>query len=771
MWHAHSGNKQNRWQTQAEHLEQVSDMAMGFASGLGMEEEARLAGILHDLGKYSPVFQDRLHGIGTGLDHWSAGAWVAIKEFRSKAAALAIQGHHIGLQAGGTIEDFRSMDPERIGKSSSHPYGLALTETNTDLLLERLRADGFDPQRPTTPAYTSSSNCASMFDVRMLFSALVDADYLDTEAHFSGARLAGPRLGPEAALEAVEAAVREIAAESTASDSVRQVRGDLWDACLASAAMSPGLFTLTAPTGAGKTLSMLAFALKHMMANPNRSTRRVIMVAPFLSIIDQTASIFRSVFDKRFGRDYVLEHHSLSGTGAEPGANETGGGSAEAVDRSAAALRDRQLCENWDSPIVVTTSVQFLESLFSNRPSAARKLHRLANSVILLDEIQTLPLDVVLPTLATLSHLSKRYGTTVVLSTATQPAFCQLDDKVRALGTSGWAPREIVPESLRLFERSRRVSVGWPRRDEKATWRDIADRLTSERQSVCIVNLKRHAVDLARQVNELGVATVKHISTSMCPRHRRSVLDEARKYLSVNNPERFCLISTQCIEAGVDGIDSPFLMRSFGPLEAIAQAAGRCNRSGAYEIGRMVVFHPAVEGVLYPGDTYQRAAQVTRAMLDDMGPERMDIYSPELFEGYYRRLYAATDFAETGRKLADAIRAQHFPEVARLYRLIENSSINVVVPYRDEVLGMAPFEDLVAEVRATGLTRQWVRKAREYTVSLFRPTSLADSVYENLEPVSLGDKLSTEWFIYGQATDYSLTYGLVPTPGSGFWNA
>jgi len=388
------------------------------------------------------------------------------------------------------------------------------------------------------------------------------------------------------------------------------------EACLAAGEMEPGLFTLTAPTGSGKTLSTLAFALRHARRH---GLRRIVIVLPFLSIIDQTVRVYREALAEIAAGDrYLLEHHSLALEQVEG-------------EDNAARLRG-MLAENWDAPVVITTSVQLLESLFSNSPSACRKLHRLARSVVVFDEVQTLPLKIVLPTLAALSSLAGRYGTTVVFSTATQPAFMHLDKKVQGFCAAGWHPREIVPQELRLFERLQRVRVSWPGDGERLAWDELAARFRELDQALCIVNLKKHAREVFAVLSSRHEGQAFHLSTAMCPKHRAAVLAAVRERLENGKP---CfLVATQCVEAGVD-LDFSSVFRALGPLDSIAQAAGRCNRNGKLASGDLHVFVPQDAG--YPPGPYRQAAELTAVML--RGGKEPSIDDPADFERYFRSLY------------------------------------------------------------------------------------------------------------------------------------
>ena len=749
-YYAHSENRTGACHPLREHLDSVKKLAEQFAEKAQWSAEAGLAGVLHDLGKYGDRFQARLRGEDSGLDHWSQGASVALTKFEAVAAALAIEGHHIGLQRG-SRDSLRRLLPNNL--ASSVLSGLALSDSDLLRLQSRAAADGLGFQKPSVVAITSWQQAvAAMLDVRMLFSCLVDADFLDTEAHFDGDaqgkryRPDGPSFDAKKGLTALDAHMASLRAATLAQANVRDAREALWNAVIHAGRLPRGLFTLTAPTGSGKTLAMLRFALEHAAEH---GMKRIVLAVPFLTVIEQTARTYRKVFEG-FPENFVLEHHSLAGLGIE----------TEQRDAEGNGERQRRfLSENWDAPVVLTTNVQLLESLFSNRPSACRKLHNLMDSVILFDEAQSLPQHLAVPTLAALSHLSATYRSTVLFATATQPAFGTLDAAVKKQSVKGWQPQEVVPDHMMLFKSLERVTVSWPHNGEKRTWEELAAEISRTSQVLVVVNLKRHALALLEALGDLE--DVFHLSTNLCAEHRRSVMDSVRGRLAEGLPCR--LVSTQCIEAGVD-VDFPIVFRAMAPLESVAQAAGRCNREGMLNeqgrFGELVVFEPDETGDWrrrFPTHTYYQAAQVTQTLLNMRGD--LNINDAEIFQAYYHRLYDLNDPATQSVDLAQAIKALDFPEIAKAYRLIEKDAIQVLVPWKER---QQKFDDLRIEADRAGISRGWIRRAQGLAVGVYRshngPPAWAI-------PVKMRrGGFSDEWFML-EGNFYDDTLGLNPPKG------
>lgn len=790
---AHSGNGQlraDRWETVSEHLQSVSATAMRFAEAFSAGQQAHATGLLHDLGKYSAQFQRRLKVRGEkSRDHWSLGALAATKllgEF-GHYAAVAILGHHVGLE--------RLLTPEELSMNIAQGMRSApenFTTTAAGKSLQLFKADGLNLPRIEKGFKLRHQYVADMFDARMLFSTLVDADFIETEAHFEGdttvprrQRLPGDDLQVVEALSAFDRYVDRFTAEQRTQ--LQTLREALLANCRKSGQTLPlGSFTLSAPTGTGKTLAMLGFALEHARQH---ALRRIILVMPFLNIIDQTACIYRQVFPvSQFGEAYVLEAHSLAGGASNPASEAN---SISGDDVRWPGIRRRLLAENWDAPIILTTNVQLLESMFANRPSRCRKLHRLAGSVILFDEVQTLPAKLAVPTLAALKRLSDPtgpYRSSVVFATATQPAFDSLSPRLSGLVDGSladsaeyvWAPREIVHQHESLYAASAaKIHVQW--RDQQPLPLEVlAQELAVYSQCLCVVNLKRHAIDLARLVDTL-VPGVFHLSTNMCMQHRLHVLHEVIARLKSQQPVR--LIATQCVEAGVD-VDFPVVYRALAPLESIAQAAGRCNRNAGPSVGQFHVFSPQdldqtgrQRRIFPPG--YDAAVSATQAYLAALRCEFGDvlpeiIHSPQRLRQYFQLLYTLDGRAQAARPdetaLLEAILSGNFVEVNDEYRLINQSVLNVLVPYDQQC-----FENLLQEATESGeLTpkqiRCWIRKAGPHTVGVYRPSNASDELYTKILPIQFGHRdeerdnicsADLEWWYPTQATtSYDQLLGL-----------
>ena len=657
-YYAHSGSdgKPGDWHRLGAHLRDTGERAERFLQASGHGPLARTAGLLHDLGKYSADFQQRLFGDPKSVNHSTAGALVAVQRYGDmlgKMLAFCIAGHHAGLANGVHGERTRALG-ERLAEAVPPLDEVWHDEVSLpDLSPPRIRP------RDRNTAGLSASNF-----VRMVFSALVDADFLDTEEYYARRegrqvmRGAFPRLGTLSERLAAHLAGVTLDAAPTPLNALRaRILDHLRQQCAA----PPGVFTLTVPTGGGKTLASLAFALEHAARH---GLDRVIYVIPYTSIIEQTATVFRDALRgvEETRVEFVLEHHSAF--------DEERSGHREARDKLRLAM------ENWDAPVVVTTAVQFFESLFANRPSRCRKLHNIANSVVVLDEAQTMPLRYLRPCVAMLDDLTRNWRTSVVLCTATQPAL--RSDNGFTGGFEG--VRELAPEPERLyrhpaFKRTRLHHEGI------MSTSDLVARLQEASQALCIVNTRRHARELYESLRDTAPDAC-HLSTLMCAAHRSERLRTVRSALEEGEPVR--LVATSLVEAGVD-IDFPEVWRAEAGLESIAQAAGRCNREGRLDIGIVHVFETDVaDGYKAPIEVAQ-LADAARTVLRTRGDDPLALNALHKYfrEVYWARGADALDAKGILRMLGERAKTLDFPfeSVAREFRLIESPMVPVIVPY------------------------------------------------------------------------------------------
>jgi len=717
-FYAHSAEDENgeslpensgKWQLLSVHLHNTKILAKKFSSVLGtdFQSEAELAGMLHDLGKYSTLFKKRLNGAAISINHWSAGAMTAWKLGRV-AAALSIEGHHSGIPAlhGNSTSRESGMEcwKQRLIKLSSPTSASAVNHfpETIEELLNRFSADHFTLPKSILLENPAGREFIAAMRVRFLFSCLVDADFLDTEQHFNSTQAAlrdAPVLDAKKSLSYL----RTFLNAKPSNGDVNQLRRRLLNDCLHAAERSPGLFTLTAPTGSGKTLASLAFALRHIEHhNANLSEdspqrlRRIIVVIPYTSIIEQTAAVYRSVFESAFGENFVLEHHSAV---AQPELQGDYGKDAESL-----RLRHARLAsENWDAPLVVTTTVQFFESLFSNRPSKCRKLHNITRSVILFDEVQTLPRDKVPSLLSGVRWLTQEpCGSTAVFMTATQPAF----DVAAHLIDGGWNPVEISSAPKAMAEAFKRVQITRKPNDWRPTWGEVADCLRDESQFLVVVNTKASARALFEALPHDG--NTFHLSTSLCAAHRQEILKKIKTRLNNRQPCR--LVSTQLIEAGVD-VDFPVVWRAQGPLDSIIQTAGRCNREGRLpQPGKVTVFRPAEDGM--PPGAYAQAAAVTNVFLDEHS--NVAWHQPETYSEYFRQLYGISGPQKPeADEVYEACKKFDFPLAAEKARLIVDDTRGVLVPWGEGI-------QLIKEIKAQyHCEASLFRRCQRFTINLY----------------------------------------------------
>ncbi|MFI7052262.1 CRISPR-associated helicase Cas3' [Streptosporangium canum] len=730
LW-AHSVNNAGRRHALSDHLRDTAVLAGDFAEVFSARDLAAYLGLVHDVGKGGCGWQEGLLRAeaaggrvidpqGRSIDHKAAGTWLAAHRAKLGFFSMAVLGHHGGLPD--------TQDLKRCLASAKTDTQEQVQEAITQI--SALVPEIISGPMPDLPAWVNSAKDLHAIELllRMVFSALVDADYLDTARHFTGELRRVPASLATMA-DAFEQARDDFLAKARASPTpVDGIRAEVYDQAVRAASQPRGIFPFPAPTGAGKTIAAGGFAAHHAAEH---GLRRVIIAVPYMSITEQNAKIYRTLF----GDANVLEHHS----------------SVDLHRLPATKKWQRLAAENWDAPVVVTTTVQLFQSLFSRRSTAMRKIHRLAGSVIVLDEVQSLPDAMLLPILSALRHLTEYFGTSVLLASATQPAFFDLEI------FRGLKAREVIAQPQPLYERLRRVRYIW-KCDPKPTFKQIAAEAAGESQVLLIVNT---TADAATLHEELAAAwkhdgPVLHLSTRMAGAHRREVLEAVRKRLDRDLP--VAVVSTQLVEAGVD-LDFPVVYRAMAPAEALQQAAGRSNRNGRLAEGRVIVFDPADGSVRGTQLVYGAALSTSRAYI---GPEGKDPDDLAALRTYYQARYAVKNVegSGAGKQIQDRRADLDFPVVAKQFKMIDEQSVPVLVRYGDD----KERDGLRNRLRGSEQVEAWVfRRLQPYLATL--PTRLAQhAVTEGRAVELLGDLY--EWlgpyhphrgieFTYPKPEDYN----------------
>lgn len=735
-------NPDGSWSTQSleEHLNGVARIAGEFASAFGNKDWGEILGYWHDLGKFLSGWQKHIRkesgydvdahieGFSGRVNHSCAGSVLAfnvVQKYPSEIQKIArliaygIAGHHAGLpdwdpdKAGGDLVNRLYEDPlnaqlnvKEIEKIKQIPEAKIFME---------MKLPKSPPLRIVKSKQMDKHEEHLHLWQRMLFSCLVDADFLDTEAFMNSDHSA--ERGNYLSLSQLKERFDKFMEEKRPDTTINKKRNEILAWCRSKAACEPGFFSLNVPTGGGKTLSSMAFALEHAILY-NKS--RVVMAIPYTSIIEQTAKIYKYGTDDEdeieqrlkdgrvlFGEDQVIEHHSN-------------------LDPEIESHKNRLASENWDAPIVVTTNVQLFESLFASRTSSCRKLHNLVNSVIILDEAQMLPPEYLQPILSALRGLVEYFGVTVVFMTATQPA---LEGKI------GLAPKEfdgianvthIIEAPSSLAHDFKRVEIAMPiDLDVRSEWNEIAEKLSTHEQVLCIVNTRKDC----RQLHSLMPEGTIHLSAFMCGEERGEIISDIKNKLRNNKPIR--VISTQLVEAGVD-IDFPVVYRAIAGLDSIAQAAGRCNRENKLadegKVGKVIVFNPpksAPIGLLRKGEDACRSILRTRAILE---------LTPELFTEYFRQYFSNLNdfdkprFIERLVKEAGDFKFQ-FRTLAQDFNLIDDQAQrSIIVFYENKKTGNNS-EKWIAKLRFAGPSKQIIRKLQCFSVNV--PKNIFDRLLAN----------------------------------------
>lgn len=701
------------------HLREVAEMAAEFARPFGGESWAYAAGMAHDIGKYSVGFQDRILRNGRTLDHSTAGAYELFERMNAKLLAYCIAGHHGGLPDGGSLADV-SDDATLMGRMKRAREG--------SLSDYKAFANEVDLPIPGTLTFRAMPDprdgFAFAFLTRMVFSCLVDADFLCTERFMQGEERQPLSVD---GLDVLNARLeKKITSFYPPKTKLNETRCNLLDACARMAEESPGVFSLTVPTGGGKTYASMRFALRHALAG-DHGMRRVIYGVPYTSIIEQNAAVFREVL----GEHNVLEHHANF--------------DFDDVGEDGDLLR--LATENWDAPVVVTTNVQLFESLFANKTSRCRKLHNIAGSVIVLDEAQMLPTKQLLPCVRALAELVERYGCSVVLCTATQPSLDKLFEQF------GCTVREIAPDPQELYERLRRVTY---RYDGKLEDDELALRLGTHDQVLCVVNSRRQAKRLYDLVSTAcgEAGGVFHLSTLMHPVHREHVLKEVRQGLKEGEPCR--VIATSLIEAGVD-VDFPVVYRALAGVDSVVQCAGRCNREGRHNASESTVylFEPA-ESYALPNDIKQKT-ELARLVLQGADVDEgkpCDAGSLEVIAAYFEQLHdVRRDNLDASSVLSDLVNLRiskgvpliPFKSVAERFRMIEEGSHAVVIPDVE-------IADAIESIERGCVARGAMRRLARYSVGLYDNDIRALMAAHALKPLEGDTYLLLDTTLYHEET-------------------
>lgn len=668
-------------QTNAEHCEGVATLAAGFANEFGWGDAGHIMGLLHDKGKEQKGFQryirkmsgyEEVAGHVEKTPHAFVGALLATKIGKSVLIGMPIAGHHAGLY------DWSDYD-ELMGKD---------IPGDVDMNISGIRPikDGVLPARKYLHHL-----------IRMLFSSLVDADYLDTEKFMQPKQSAARQHGDSLKVlqKKLDDYLEKLSIKAP-DTTVNHIRKRVQQQCRDTMVLPSGFYSLTVPTGGGKTLSSMVWAIGHALAN---GKKRIIVAIPYTSIITQTAEVLRGIF----GEHNVVEHHSAVNIGNE--------------DDSENNYSLKLATENWDSPIVITTNVQLFESIYASKPSKCRKLHNLCNSVLILDEVQALPLGHLQPIVDALKAYKEYFGLSVLFTTASMPALrgnYQGAETAKLDGIENIV--EIIPPSFQLHEHLRRADIRFD--TESSSYDSLAERLLQHRRVLCVVNTRQDAQELFSRLPQQGVTI--HLSKMMCPMHIRQQLRKLKATLKSPGNGIVRVVSTQLIEAGVD-IDFPVVYRQEAGLDSILQAAGRCNREGNLPIGTTYVFSLTKERPLPPGHLSRTADSCKRLRITS----EKDYFAPDLMSKYFIQLYSRTSsFDEgpaderTGVKETDLIKhylscwkKMSFTTAAKKFRLISDDTINVIVNW-----GEAP--ELARELREKGGSKSLFSRLAQYAVAV-----------------------------------------------------
>lgn len=692
---AHSANNEGDWQLLDEHLKNVAEKSSKFAEIFNSCNWVYNIGLLHDLGKASDDFQKYLKdssnkdsdddGISIKkTNHSSAGAIYAVNQCKQigKIMAYCIAGHHAGLA------DWYSENKGNAALS----VRLENDKKYFELIRNYIDTNPIALKNLPIPKLVTPEKDLHLW-IRMLYSCLVDADRLDTEKHFNKDNTKRSNFASIEKLADEFSVYMADLLKKAETSSVNKIRLEILKYCETASTKKEGFWELSAPTGGGKTLSAIAFAFKHAL---EFHKKRIIYVIPYTSIIEQTSNILRKIL----GDDNVVEHHSN-------------------IDVDKETEKMRLACENWDAPVIVTTNVQFFESLYSSKSSKCRKLHNIVNSVIILDEAQMLPPNLLYPCVDALKQLVNNYKATVLFSTATQPALSGIGEV-----------EKIIPDSAKLYNKLRRVNYILPSREFIASsWESICEKLKEYKQVLCVVNTRRDCHDLYKLMPKGTI----HLSALMCPEHRTKKIAEIKQKLK--NDEQVYVVSTQLIEAGVD-IDFPVVYRAFAGIDSIIQTAGRCNREGKTNIGNVFVFVPPK---ILPNGLMKKGADITKEMMSE---SNFQIDSADTSKKYFENLYNKVN--STGKEKFTELLVKNamegkfqFATADKKFQLIDDTySRSIIVKYGNS-------DSLITDLKHYGPNRKLMRKLQRYMVNI------PEGVFIKLKSEGLIEEIRDEIFIQG----------------------
>lgn len=701
-------NDSFEFQSNEEHQQGVAKMAAEFADAFGMKEYGELLGLLHDKGKEQESFQQHIKKesgfqpnikVSGNYHHAYVGALLLKKHFPQIALLLTncIAGHHRGLyDAGDEKELLKNLIPQDV--TDEVPQ--------IDIQLPQIKLEVADLHHLE----------------RMLFSCLVDADYLDTENFMQPdqTRLRGTKASMSELLQKLQLWLDALK-EKSEDTPVNHIRNYVQEQCVSAGNTETGVFSLTVPTGGGKTLSSVLWALHHAVRN---NLQRIIIAIPYTSIIVQTAHVLKNIF----GEENVLEHHS----------------NIDYSNNKDSELTSRLLLatENWDYPIIVTTNVQLFESLFSNRPSACRKLHNITKSVLILDEVQTLPIDFLRPIVDSLKTLNRVFGTSILFTTASQPVLTgDLEGENTLIKIKGFSHiKEIVPSDAKLYDKLRRVDLKID--DSAQDYEEIATQLSQHKRVLCIVNTRKDAKEIFERLPKEGITL--HLSRMMCPQHIRETIEQIKEALTNEENEIIRVVATQLIEAGVD-IDFPIVFRQQAGLDSILQAAGRCNREGKLKRGITQVF------------SLQKISNLPRGFISRTNSARMalakdsDWFSPETMQQYFRQLYSRTQtFDSKDIKSLLYNSYMQFETAAKTFQLIEDNTIPIIINWKDSL-------SLIDDVEKFTPSYSRMKQLAQYTVSVRQQD------FDKLKEAGAIEELFQNIFVVRDKLFYDENVGLITT--------